>query len=66
MIKARTHFDQVSLAIVKKIVEEQIRREPTLGLHHETKKMPLKEDLLKRQKFPLAGPRTVSSVEVEK
>ena len=29
MLKPKTHFDQVPLEIVRKIIEEQIRRETT-------------------------------------
>jgi hypothetical protein len=45
MLEPKTHFEQVSLAIVRKIVEEQIRRETTTKQDQETKKQPLEEDL---------------------
>lgn len=57
MIEPRTHFDQVSLTVVKKIVEEQIRQETPIELHPDTKKMLLEVDLLERPKLAVARPR---------
>lgn len=66
MIEPRTHFDQVSLTVVKKIVEEQIRQETPIELHPDTKKMLLEVDLLERPKLALARPREIHYVEVKK
>jgi hypothetical protein len=44
MFKTKTHFEQVSLEIVRKIVEEQIRRETAVEQDQGTKKRTL-EDL---------------------
>jgi len=38
MLKARTHFEQVPLEVVRKIIEEQLRREKTVGQSQVTNK----------------------------
>jgi hypothetical protein len=64
MLQPKTHFEQVPLGIVRKIVEEQIRRETTTEQNHGTKKKELEEDLLGGQKELMAMSRTFSQVEV--
>jgi hypothetical protein len=66
MLKLKTHFEQVPLEIVRKIVEEQIRRETTTEEDQGTKKKTLEEDLLGAQEQSVATSRTLSQVEVEK
>jgi hypothetical protein len=43
MLKLKTHFKQVPLDIVRKIVEEQIRRETTTEKDPGTKRQTLKK-----------------------
>jgi hypothetical protein len=62
----KTHFEQVSLEIVRKIVEEQIRRETAAQQDEGTKKKTLNENLLGKQEQSMATYRTFSPVEVEK
>jgi hypothetical protein len=47
MRKPKTHFEQVPLETVRKIVEEQNRRETTTEQTHETKKRMLKDQLFR-------------------
>lgn len=49
MLWSRTHYEQVPMEIVRKILEEQIRREPTIEQDQETKKKTLVEDLTGEQ-----------------
>jgi len=63
MLKPRTHFEQVPLETVRKIVEEQIRREITTKQDQETRKKMLENDLLAAQEQSTASPRTYSQVE---
>lgn len=49
MLEPKTHFEQVSLETVRKIVEEQIRRETTARQAQGTKKKTLEEELLEAQ-----------------
>jgi hypothetical protein len=49
MLSAKTHFQQVSLEIVRKIVEEQIRRETETEQAQEAKKLTLEENFLLEQ-----------------
>jgi hypothetical protein len=46
MLQPKTHFEQVPLEIVRKIVEEQIQREAMTEQTQGTKKKTLEEDLL--------------------
>ncbi len=63
MLNPKTHFEQVPLEIVIKIVEEQIRRETTTEQDQGTTKETLKEDLLEAQEHSTASSRTFSRVE---
>jgi hypothetical protein len=45
MLEPKTHFEQVPLEIVRKIVEEQIRQETATKQAQGTKKETLEEDL---------------------
>jgi hypothetical protein len=54
MPQPKTHFEQVPLEIVRKIVEEQIQRETTIEQTRGTKKKVLEEDLL--------GVRTIKGI----
>jgi len=47
MFRTKTHFEQVSLEIVRKIVEEQNLRATTTEQEQGTKKNTLGEDLLR-------------------
>ena len=49
MLEPKTHFEEVPLEIVRKIVEEQIRQETTANGAQGTKKKTLEEELLKAQ-----------------
>jgi hypothetical protein len=49
MLKAKTHFEQVPLETVRKMVEEQIRLEITIEQDQGTKNNTLAEDLLAMQ-----------------
>jgi len=46
MFNSKTHFEQVPLEIVRKIVEEQIRRETANEQIQRTKKETVEEDIL--------------------
>jgi hypothetical protein len=49
MLEPKTHFEQVPLEIVRKILEEQIRREATATQAQGIKKKTLEEELLEAQ-----------------
>ena len=53
MLKAKTHFEQVPLETVRKIVEEQIRRETTTEQDQGTMQRTL-EDLFGEQEQSMA------------
>ena len=63
MLKAKTHFEQVPLETVRKIVEEQIRRETTTEQDQGTMQRTL-EDLFGAQEQSMATSRAFSQVEV--
>lgn len=65
MLKPETHFEQVPLEIVRKIVKEQIQRETTPEKDQGTEKRTL-EDLFGAQEQSMARSRTFSQVEVRK
>jgi len=54
MLRPRTHYEQVPMEIVRKIVEEQIRREPAIEQDQETKEKTLVEDLTGEQQQAVA------------
>jgi len=62
MLKPKTHFEQVPLEIVRKIVEEQIRGETTTEQDQGTMQRTL-EDLFGAQEQSMA-PSRASQVEV--
>jgi hypothetical protein len=64
MLEPKTHFEQVSLEIVRKIVQEQVRREKAAEQDRGTKKKTLEEDLLGAQEQTMARSRTFSQAEV--
>jgi hypothetical protein len=64
MLEPKTHFEQVSLEVVRKIVEEQIRRDTTTERDQGTKKKTQGEDLLEAQEQSMARPHTFSQVEL--
>jgi hypothetical protein len=49
MLQAKTHYEQVPVEIVRKILEEQIRQDPPSEQDQGTSKKPLKEDLIAEQ-----------------
>jgi hypothetical protein len=63
MLEPKTHFEQVPLETVRKIVEEQIRRETTGEQDQGTMQRTL-EDLFGAQERPMAGSRAFSRAEV--
>jgi hypothetical protein len=64
MLEPKTHFEQVPLQVVRKIVEEQFQRETTAEQDREIKKRTLEEDLWGAQEQSMAGPRRFSPVEL--
>jgi hypothetical protein len=65
MLQTKTHFEQVPLEIVRKIIEEQIRLETATEQNRATKKM-LGLDLWGAQEQSIARSRTFSQAEVLK
>src|SRR5713226_4581386 len=55
MLQLRTHYEQVPLEIVRKIVEQQIRRDSTIEQDQGTRKKALEEDLIGEQQQTLAS-----------
>jgi hypothetical protein len=64
MLIPKTHFEQVSLAIVRKIVEEQIQEESATKQDQEAKKNSLREDYLQWQRQSMGRHRPVSIEEL--
>jgi hypothetical protein len=60
MLEPKTHFEQVPLEIVRKILEEQIRQETTNKQAQGAKKKTFDEDLLSVQEQSMARCRTFS------
>ena len=58
MLEPKTHFEQVPLEIVRKIVEEQIRQETGAKQAQGTKKETLEEDLRGARERSMASSRT--------
>jgi hypothetical protein len=63
MLKPRTHYEQIPLAAVRKIVEEQAARELTTEHDPVTGKKKLEQDLWAAQVQSTASFRTYSKVE---
>jgi hypothetical protein len=61
---AKTHFEQVPLEVVRKIVEEQIRLETPAELDRGIRKKTLEEDLAGSQEQSVLHARTFSPVEI--
>ena len=64
MLEPKTHFEQVPMEVVRKIVEEQIRREITTEQDQGSKKKTREDDLLKAQEQSIARSRIVSQKEL--
>jgi hypothetical protein len=64
MLEPKTHFRQVPVAVVRKIVEEQIRRKIATDQDRGTKKKTLEDDLLEAQEQSMARSRIVSQKEL--
>jgi hypothetical protein len=56
MLQPKTHFEQVPMEVVRKIVEEQIRREIETEQDQGIKKQTLEEDLLDAQEQSMKRP----------
>ncbi|MGB6598860.1 MAG: hypothetical protein WBE70_17230, partial [Candidatus Acidiferrum sp.] len=63
MFNPKTHFAQVPLEVVKKIVEEQVRMEPASEPHQGINKETLSEVLLESEGRSIAPPVTLARVE---
>jgi hypothetical protein len=63
MLKSDTHYEQVSLAVVRKIVEQQTRRESTIEQDQGTSKKTLDEDLIGEPQRIVAGSSSFSERE---
>ena len=55
MLQSRTHYEQVPMEIVRRIVEQQVRRDSKIKEDQETSKKNLKEDLIGDQQQAVAG-----------
>jgi hypothetical protein len=66
MLEPKTHFEQVPLEVIRKIIEEQIRRETTTEQDQGTKKKTLGEDLLGAPGQSMTRSRTFSQVGLKK
>lgn len=55
MLEQKTHYEQVPLEIVRKIVEEQILQEITIEQAQGTNTLKLEEDLVEAQEGLIAG-----------
>jgi len=64
MAKQRTHFEQVPLAIVKKIAEEEIPPETVTERRPGTSKKKVEKDLRVTQKQSKANSRRSSAMEL--
>jgi hypothetical protein len=63
MLKSGTHYEQVSLAVVRKIVERQTRRESTMEQDQETTKKTLEDDRIEEPQRIVAGSSSFSERE---
>jgi hypothetical protein len=61
---SKTHFEQIPLEIVRKIVEEQIRREPAAEQAHGTKQETLEEVLVETHQQSTTSFRAFTELEV--
>jgi hypothetical protein len=63
MLKLPTHFDQVPLETVKKMVQEQMLREPIAEPYQDTKKQPWADEDLAPQELSMTVPSRSSQRE---
>lgn len=63
MLEQKTHYEQVPLEIVQKIVEEQILQEITTEQAQGTKTLKLEEGLVEAQEELMAGSGSFSNLE---
>jgi hypothetical protein len=63
MFNSKTHFVQIPLEVVRKIVGEQAGTEPAAGPHQEIDKETLSEVLLETEAGTIAPPVTIARVE---
>jgi hypothetical protein len=63
MLEQKTHYEQIPLEIVRKIVEEQILQEITTEQAQETNTLKLEEDLVEAQEGLIAGSGPFSNLE---
>jgi len=63
MLEQKTHYEQVPLEIVRKIVEEQILQEITTEQAQGTKTLKLEEGLVEAQEELIAGSGPFSILE---
>jgi hypothetical protein len=63
MLEQKTHYEQVLLEVVRKIVEEQILQEITTEQAQETNTLKLEEDLVEAQEGLIAGSGPFSNLE---
>jgi hypothetical protein len=64
MLEPKTHFEQVPMEVVRKIVEEQMRREITTEQDRGIKKKMLEDDLLEAPEQSMARSHIVSRKEL--
>lgn len=63
MLSQKMHFEQVSLKVVKEILEEQIRIEMEAERTRQTKELTSEEGLLREQELSTARVRAFSLLE---
>jgi len=63
MRRPKTHYEQVSLAVVRKIVEQQTRRESTIEQDQGTTKKTLEDDRIEEPQRIVAGSSSFSERE---
>ncbi len=63
MFNLKTHFEQVSLEIVRTIVEEQAQKEATIEQQQGIKKEPLNKPLAEAGGQPITQPLTLAQAE---
>jgi len=63
MLSAKTHFQQVSLETVRRIIDEQTRRETETEQAQGAKKLTLEENFLPKQRQSMARSHKFSEEE---
>jgi hypothetical protein len=61
MLQHKTHYEQVPLEIVRRILEEQFRKESRIDPHQESREKPLEEELVRQQQQSMASPGKFST-----